>query len=52
VYTGISELYVRYIAVSQVVYVGENSVGLAFLYRLENPYESSSYHGSFIAITL
>jgi hypothetical protein len=29
-YTGISELHVRCIAVSQAVHVGENSIGLAF----------------------
>jgi hypothetical protein len=34
---GISELHVRCAAISQVVYISENSIGLAFLYRLENP---------------
>jgi hypothetical protein len=36
-YAGISELRVRCAAVSQAVRVGENSAGLAFLRRLENP---------------
>jgi hypothetical protein len=36
-YTSISELRVRCAAVSQAVRVGENSAGLAFLCRLENP---------------
>jgi hypothetical protein len=36
-YAGISELHMCYAAVSQAVCVGENSAGLTFLYRLENP---------------
>jgi hypothetical protein len=35
-YIDISELYVRYIAISQIVCVNENSTSLAFLYRLKN----------------
>ena len=34
---GISQLRARCAAVSQAVRVGENSAGLAFLRRLENP---------------
>jgi hypothetical protein len=39
-YAGISKLRVRCVAVSQAVCVGENSAGLAFHCRLENPMDS------------
>jgi hypothetical protein len=42
----------RCAAVSQTVRVGENSAGLAFLRRLENPVGFPSYYGRPIATTL